>query len=255
EDSEDEDITLSGDELDNILESGDFETEEVKSVFDEDSEDEDITLSGDELDNILESGDFETEEVKSVFDEDSEDEDITLSGDELDNILESGDFEEEISEADSEEIQEDVDNDLSSEELASIIGDVPPEETLIAKNELVDEEIGNFEDEDEIQFGSDDGVVIDLDEYLSQDENRKEPQVQEKEKTEETKKTIAEKEPSSEINNSKLPSVEGTNQEELKKMMSYIDELLGKLPDDIIREFVQSEYFELYKKIMSDLGL
>ena len=43
--------------------------------------------------------------------------------------------------------------------------------------------------------------------------------------------------------------------EELKKVISYMDELLGSLPDSYIKEFASSEYFELYKKIMNELEL
>ena len=43
--------------------------------------------------------------------------------------------------------------------------------------------------------------------------------------------------------------------EELKKLMSHMDELLGSLPDSYIKEFASSEYFELYKKIMDELEI
>ena len=42
---------------------------------------------------------------------------------------------------------------------------------------------------------------------------------------------------------------------EVKKMISYLDRLFDQLPEDTIREFSKSEYFDLYKKIMGDLGL
>ena len=43
--------------------------------------------------------------------------------------------------------------------------------------------------------------------------------------------------------------------EELRKMISYLDGLFDKLPDETVKEFSRSEYFDLYKKIMSELGL
>lgn len=43
--------------------------------------------------------------------------------------------------------------------------------------------------------------------------------------------------------------------EELKSVMTYLDNLLGELPDDVIEKFAQSEYFKLYQKIMDKLGL
>ncbi|HMY45972.1 MAG TPA: hypothetical protein PKX74_10865, partial [Leptospiraceae bacterium] len=43
--------------------------------------------------------------------------------------------------------------------------------------------------------------------------------------------------------------------DDLRKMISYLDQLFDKLPEDTVREFSRSEYFDLYKKIMEDLNL
>ncbi|MCC6275396.1 MAG: hypothetical protein IT569_06040 [Leptospiraceae bacterium] len=48
---------------------------------------------------------------------------------------------------------------------------------------------------------------------------------------------------------------ENLSREEMQKMLSYLDNLLGNLPDNVIAEFSKSDYFSLYKKIMNDLGL
>ncbi len=45
------------------------------------------------------------------------------------------------------------------------------------------------------------------------------------------------------------------NREELKQVISYLDNLLGELPDNLIEKFSRSEYFSLYQKVMDDLGL
>ncbi|MBI3395793.1 MAG: hypothetical protein HY042_08160 [Spirochaetia bacterium] len=45
------------------------------------------------------------------------------------------------------------------------------------------------------------------------------------------------------------------NKEEVRRMISYLDTLFDSLPDDAVREFSKSEYFSLYRKLMSDLGL
>ncbi len=47
----------------------------------------------------------------------------------------------------------------------------------------------------------------------------------------------------------------GVNRDELKRMISYLDGLFDQLPEDAIREFSRSEYFDLYKRIMDELGL
>lgn len=49
--------------------------------------------------------------------------------------------------------------------------------------------------------------------------------------------------------------VTGLEKDELKKMISYLDSLFDQLPEETVRKFSQSEYFDLYKKIMTELGL
>ena len=43
--------------------------------------------------------------------------------------------------------------------------------------------------------------------------------------------------------------------QELKIVLSYMDQLLESLPEDKIEEFAQSEYFDTYKKLFEELGL
>ncbi len=43
--------------------------------------------------------------------------------------------------------------------------------------------------------------------------------------------------------------------EEIKSVLSYMDQLLENLPEDKIAEFAQSEQFETYKKLFTELGL
>ncbi|HEY1406858.1 MAG TPA: hypothetical protein VF857_09630, partial [Spirochaetota bacterium] len=42
--------------------------------------------------------------------------------------------------------------------------------------------------------------------------------------------------------------------EDVKKLLHYLDGLFEKLPEDVVRSFADSEYFDLYVKIMNDLG-
>ncbi|MDR3167287.1 MAG: hypothetical protein LBT93_05035, partial [Treponema sp.] len=44
-------------------------------------------------------------------------------------------------------------------------------------------------------------------------------------------------------------------QEELKTVLSYMDQLLESLPEDKIEEFAKSAYFDTYKKLFKELGL
>ncbi|MCX7999356.1 MAG: hypothetical protein N3A69_10480, partial [Leptospiraceae bacterium] len=43
--------------------------------------------------------------------------------------------------------------------------------------------------------------------------------------------------------------------QDLKKLMSFLDEKLGNMPDEFIEEFAKSEFFEIYKKVMSELEI
>lgn len=43
--------------------------------------------------------------------------------------------------------------------------------------------------------------------------------------------------------------------EEIQKILSVLDNLLGNLPEDMIQEFAKSKDFELYEKVMESLGL
>ncbi|MDR1863745.1 MAG: hypothetical protein LBQ67_07490 [Treponema sp.] len=43
--------------------------------------------------------------------------------------------------------------------------------------------------------------------------------------------------------------------QELKTVLSYMDQLLESLPDEKIEEFAKSEYFDTYKKLFQELGL
>jgi hypothetical protein len=56
----------------------------------------------------------------------------------------------------------------------------------------------------------------------------------------------------------KGPSGSGLPQslrEDVRSVLSYLDQLLEALPDDKIRQFAQSEYFGVYKRLFEELGL
>ncbi len=231
--NEDEgEISLSGDELNNILESGEIESEEVdtsgNSLFEESNEEDDsISLSADELGNITADENYEVEEVdnsdlgttesednfslsdvpedldvespSSFFEEESvADDDIALSGDELNNILETGNLETEEADysnpIDSGMVINDDDFVIDENSSLSDLGDVTIDETGL------DHDAEATDSSESFHFGN-------------------------------------------------------VRKEELRKVISYMDELLGSLPDSYIKDFASSEYFELYKKIMNELEL
>ncbi|GHV54701.1 hypothetical protein AGMMS49579_15820 [Spirochaetia bacterium] len=49
--------------------------------------------------------------------------------------------------------------------------------------------------------------------------------------------------------------IPGPFKQELKTVLSYMDRLLESLPEDKIEEFAKSEYFDTYKKLFKELGI
>ena len=54
------------------------------------------------------------------------------------------------------------------------------------------------------------------------------------------------------VSNEEIPS---DLKQEIKSVLSYMDQLLENLPEDKISEFAQSEHFVTYKKLFQELGL
>ncbi|TGN03968.1 hypothetical protein [Leptospira dzoumogneensis] len=249
----DEPIALSEDELGHLLEE-EPEVDTASSDLMEDS-DEPISLPINELDDIgtpdvstdydidwdgpvADLNDLGTGEENSVAAPsdwdlgEGADEPITLSNDELGNLL-------------SDETPQEVD----SEDLDQLLSSPPEANDLNA--------LGSFEDDIQISgldFAEDVGGEIIptieklapeselnfiLDEYA--DENELSP-------LEEIRQAGAAAE--------EVETGEATpTQDEMKRILLYLDELLGNLPDDMIRDFSRSDYFELYKKLMKQIGV
>lgn len=51
-----------------------------------------------------------------------------------------------------------------------------------------------------------------------------------------------------------MSGIPEAKREEMKKLLTYLDGLFEKLPEDVVKKFADSEYFDLYVKIMNDLG-
>ena len=54
---------------------------------------------------------------------------------------------------------------------------------------------------------------------------------------------------------SKISDIPDDLKQDIKSVLSYMDQLLDSLPEDKIAEFARSEHFELYKKLFTELGL
>ncbi|EQA73142.1 hypothetical protein LEP1GSC059_1647 [Leptospira noguchii serovar Panama str. CZ214] len=280
EDSEEEKISLPEHELEGIgspvlseedslsfedfeLPTNDLEELENSTLEDEDAN-EPIALSDEELGNLLAS---ENEEPAAMSEEPSdlpeavdwdsptsepseisleEDEDanepIALSDEELGNLLASEN--EEPAAMSEDEFGSNISEVEAEEDLSEILGELPPVSDLDAFDSI-DEDVSKEEEVSKIvptlESVKDQEMVIVLDEYA--DEEEPSP-------IEELRKTPDQTEAITGQLSGDVPS-----KDEMKRIMTYLDELLGNLPDDLIREFSRSDYFELYKKLMKQIGV
>ncbi|EMJ61710.1 hypothetical protein [Leptospira sp. P2653] len=286
---DEEAIALSEEELGNLLSSDEKETPS-SSLFDETSsqEEDSISLPVRELDAIpspqedslalenfeLSTDDFDTLQTQTTTSFEAEDtnEPIALSEDELDHILTDDeepnvsentlekfpgselDWDSPVSEQTEEDegpialsedelgnLLEDAPATIKEEDLNEILGELPPTSDLDAFDSI-DDNVSKEKVPPQVAATEDglnqDEMIIVLDEYA--DEEKSSP-------IEELRKTPDQEE---------KEDASGTpSKEEMKRIMTYLDELLGNLPDDLIREFSRSDYFELYKKLMKQIGV
>lgn len=249
---DDELISLSEDELDNIL--GDLDDEgETETEAGEESEgaqalaagfDDAPARSGSAADfsggdEHAGTGDQATPTV-SILDAD-EDESITLTADELSNIV--SDDVPVVDQEDSPGFDAGVDFDSSAFAMEPDLGigaDLEAEPGM----ELPPPESSFFQDE-----GEEGPVALTDDELADILEGT----------TVEAAPGVAPGQaatpPRSERMAEELSMETGFKRDELKQIIGYLDNLLGQLPEDTVREFSRSEYFNLYKKVIEDLGI
>ncbi|GAB4428693.1 MAG: hypothetical protein OHK0011_10880 [Turneriella sp.] len=282
---EDEPITLSDEELDGILstapeeESAPSDEIHLSEATQQEShvveDEEPIALSHEELDGILmDAGEAPEEspaaaeeapaaaESKGFFDSD-EDEPIALSADELDGIAATAIPEEAPTAA---EPAADFDSRYADvDEMEGTAAEPASPDTGAATATPLTAD----EDEGPIALSADelDGIAADAHEVTPEapmvglsplDGSPAEPSL-----AAQTDKpaTVFEEDLEAatlihEDNQGSAPAAApAPDTEELKSVMSYLDNLLGELPDDVIEKFAQSEYFKLYQKIMDKLGL
>ncbi len=249
--------------------------------------DDTIALSGDELNNILTSADFtvdgddeaesDTPLVEDSFSVENETDDFDVDTDYFSNddnalVIEDKEL--------VEPSLDDIDFDMDTEDSLPDEIDVPVIEDLVVDSSPV-----NFFDEEEAQNEisdtsmqhlqeepSDDDLISDMiiDEDAFDDPDEFIP-------AEISDSDVVEGYSSSDINDP-VSSVFKSDQwesdisddddllngtsnldsgmhEEIKSVLSYMDRLLESLPEEKISEFAQSEYFDRYKKLFTDLGI
>ena len=58
-----------------------------------------------------------------------------------------------------------------------------------------------------------------------------------------------------EVDMGAVQTLSSSLQNDIKNVLSYMDQLLESLPEDKIEEFAKSEYFEVYRKLFEELGI
>ncbi|AKH76764.1 hypothetical protein [Leptospira interrogans] len=250
---ENEEPAAISEESNNLTETIDWDSPGSETSLEDEEANEPIALSLDELDHILTDENEEpaaiSEESNDLADWDSptseislEDEEanepIAFSDEELGNLLASGNEESE------DKIGSDIPKVETEEDLSEILGELPPVSDLDAFDSI-DEDVSKEEEVSTIvptlESVKDQEMIIVLDEYADEEESSP---IEELRKTPDQTEAIV-----GELSGD-VPS-----KDEMKRIMTYLDELLGNLPDDLIREFSRSDYFELYKKLMKQIGV
>lgn len=249
QDIPEESISLTEKELDDILGEG---IQEESILHTETQEDDILKIQDEDLvkkivpDSEVEEKEQELEEeggtiethLPPLSEVEAEDETISLTPEELEGIISNEEIEE-ISDQLSEEFDEQKDA-VSEQELESI--EIP--EPIIEENEE-SEESKKSEENETISLTDDElhNILDDVTENISSEPTIPEPEIYEV--PSENREQLADN----------LQKETGLKKEELKKIISYLDSLFDKLPEEAIREFSKSEYFNLYKKVIEVLEI
>jgi len=211
-------------------------------------------VSADE--NTQKDKDVDKDETTGFFKDEDTDEAIALTGDELNNILITADFTEENEKTDNKTSEQEigsceacsgdeVENDFSSEQNVDF-DDITLENSKLDDfviPEELDYSMLNHEDEETASAGETDMSY--LEEKDSEDDVSVDiPETQD----------IAVKENTS-VSSSETTELPSNIKEEIKSVLVYMDQLLESLPEDKMKEFAESEYFETYNRLFSELGI
>ena len=241
--SEDDIISIEGNELDRLIYSG-FTTEEMASrptdigdipIIEESKIEEEIPAAMEQPvkeENFIPPIDLQREEMPPVKEEPAE-----------------TDFNFDLSAIpDVSEVEEDEPIALSLDELNKID---------ISEENVVDYETPTAPEVPVVQESfppiEEENVEISLDELNRIEEGMPEAEkispgayMFESDENKEIKEQVIE---------SKIDVLSDSSKEELRKVLGYLDNLLENLPEDKIKEFAKSEYYDLYVKILSKLGI
>lgn len=285
ESDEDDTIALSGDELNNILTSAQFTAENIEPQNPD--LDEPVDFGGKELEEpVFDETEPEQEETEeNIPDEISvpKADDILVVSSATDMMdapvrtdetvtTEPQNFSAEPEEVESAEKAELVEEAESAEKPEVISEDIPEaqetayssaEETVEKETEQQPQETGLeslskpidvFKEDDEVlEKGIGEEPVGEVfSNWQSKDETPDTEDVPETEDVADKKEIPA---PAAEEKNDDSSDIPSDMKQEIKSVLSYMDQLLENLPEEKIAEFARSEQFETYKKLFAELGL
>lgn len=227
----------------------DVESEEATGFFKDEDTDEAIALTGDELNNILITADFTEEDEPSIaIGEETVDEDMGLCEDCSDDGKEKDE--------DSFSSEKTVDFDDITLENSKLDDFVIPEE--LDYSMLNNEDGGNTTscEENVCTEGSDmsyldegeDGLSVDVPETQDISIEEHQEDISSQESGIDQDDTFCSNADSSQVLPSNIKS-------EVKSVLAYMDQLLESLPEDKMKEFAESEYFEMYRRLFNELGI
>ena len=258
----DEAISLTGDELNNILITADFTEDDAKDKNNELTEnDETATFSEEKNENNGDVASCEVCEVEATFDDENEFEadkkeldfdDIALENSKLDDFVipEELDYDMLNRETEAEDIDnspntaegkdmsyldekaENIDSDISTDEVSV---DIPETQDIDISVKSIDE---NVDDSNKESLSTEEKIIDNAVSSNEDDINVNEDVVK-------GSSSMEEKE-------DELPS---NIKKDVKSVLSYMDQLLESLPEEKMKEFAESEYFEMYNRLFSELGI
>ena len=263
---EDETISLSGDELDNIMSSADFLNNESKvDALAEETKAAEKSAEAVDLSVVP-----ETPVAEKPAEEFSADNFFTPESDAIPELSPEPDT---VSEADLEELPEeaeleelpdaelDLPEELSIPKVDDILaGTVPSEPVADVQNSPSQTEFPDAATDDFFQAdttATDDFFKTESEQPATPDDFFTADSVAAETSPAEVAFTDAE-EPAAKADSasaSKASGLPANLTEEIKSVLLYMDQLLEDLPEEKIVEFARSEQFATYKKLFADLGL
>ena len=263
---EDETISLSGDELDNIMSSADFLNNESKvDALAEETKAAEKSAEAVDLSVVP-----ETPVAEKPAEEFSADNFFTPESDAIPELSPEPDT---VSEADLEELPEeaeleelpdaelDLPEELSIPKVDDILaGTVPSEPVADVQNSPSQTELPDAATDDFFQAdttATDDFFKTESEQPAAPDDFFTADSVAAETSPAEVAFTDAE-EPAAKADSasaSKASGLPANLTEEIKSVLLYMDQLLEDLPEEKIVEFARSEQFATYKKLFAELGL